>query len=306
MVHLKYSSIIAAELGTYLGITLDSAPSAAAHVGCIAQSFRWMSDHGPLFVKIVPAAEAWTLEAEADGLAALTAAKTVRVPHVLACGQCDTEAYLALEWLDFHAGGSAGAADAELGVALAKLHQNSSVNFGWHCDNAIGTSRQYNAVMSSWPEFFREFRLRPQLAMAAARGEVNGRGDDMGQRIQDAGAELLERMHLFFRTHAPVPSLVHGDLWSGNRSSLARGGAVIFDPAVYYGDREVDLALTTLFGGFSASFYRAYEAEWPLDAGAAARVSLYNLYHVLNHWNLFGGAYGTQAEDMINRLLAEL
>jgi len=142
---------------------------------------------------------------------------------------------------------------------------------------------------------------------------------DMVAPMQDLGIEVLNnRTHLlrrgealqatlthFFTDHRPTPSLLHGDLWSGNYAFDAQGRPVIFDPAVYFGDRETDLAMTELFGGFPAAFYAAYNAAWPLDAGYATRKTLYNLYHILNHFNLFGGGYLSQAQGMIDRLLSE-
>ena len=116
----------------------------------------------------------------------------------------------------------------------------------------------------------------------------------------------MEKLPAFFPGHEPLPSLLHGDLWSGNAAALAGGEPVIFDPAIYYGDREADLAMTELFGGFPPAFYEAYGAEYPLDAGYATRRQLYNLYHVLNHLNLFGGGYRVQAERMIAQLLAQV
>ncbi len=146
------------------------------------------------------------------------------------------------------------------------------------------------------PAFWRDRRLAFQLDRAAENGH--------GGRLQERGRRLLERVPAFFAGYVPVPSLLHGDLWTGNRAMLADGTPVVFDPAVYYGDREADLAMTRLFGGFGRRFYGAYEAEWPLDAGAASRCDLYNLYHVLNHLNLFGGGYRALAESTIDRLLA--
>ena len=116
---------------------------------------------------------------------------------------------------------------------------------------------------------------------------------------------MLDQLEVFFSSHLPVASLLHGDLWGGNYAVTSTGEPVIFDPAVYYGDREADIAMTELFGGFSQDFYAAYNAAWPLDDGYQVRKTLYNLYHVLNHFNLFGGGYGAQAEGMMDRLLVE-
>jgi fructosamine-3-kinase len=155
-----------------------------------------------------------------------------------------------------------------------------------------------NTWCDDWLTFFREHRLRFQLELA----ERNG----YGGRLQDAGSRLLPRLDALLGEHRPAPSLLHGDLWGGNAGADPGGAPVIFDPAVYYGDREADLAMTRLFGGFSREFYTAYEKEWPLPAGASARVDLYNLYHVLNHLNLFGTGYLGQAQAIIDRLLARV
>ncbi len=145
--------------------------------------------------------------------------------------------------------------------------------------------------------FWREHRLGFQLELAVRHGA--------GSRIADAGSRLQEALPQLLEGHRPAASLLHGDLWSGNYSFTRAGEPVIFDPAVYYGDREADLAMTELFGGFSQRFYEAYREAWPLDAGYSVRKVLYNLYHVLNHFNLFGGGYLSQAQGMIDRLLSE-
>jgi protein-ribulosamine 3-kinase len=235
-------------------------------------------------------------ETEAAGLEELRAAGAVRVPRVLALGEAADRAYLALEWLEL--GVPATSAAAAFGAQLARQHRHTAPAFGWHRDNTIGSTPQWNAWSDDWMLFFRERRLRYQLELA--------RPGDPGGRLQRRGAELLERMPAFFVHHRPAASLLHGDLWGGNWGVDAEGRPVMFDPAVYYGDREADIAMTRLFGGFGAGFYAAYHREWPLPPEAEIRMTLYNLYHVLNHLNLFGGGYGRQAESMIDSLLAEL
>ncbi len=155
--------------------------------------------------------------------------------------------------------------------------------FGWKRDNTIGSTPQRNGTSSDWVEFFRERRLRTQLDLALRNGFAG--------RLQERGNVLLDLMGAYFSSYRPVPSLLHGDLWGGNWGVDAAGVPLIFDPAVYYGDREADLAMTRLFGGFGNAFYTAYHSNWPLDQAAGSRRGLYNLYHVLNHANLFGGAY---------------
>ena len=156
----------------------------------------------------------------------------------------------------------------------------------------IGDTTQRNAQVSDWVTFFREHRLRYQITLA----ERNG------LHLTEASA-LLDQLDRFFLTYEPVPSLLHGDLWSGNIGFDRQGLPVVYDPAVYYGDRETDIAFTELFGGLGTSFYQSYHATYPLDPGYDERRDLYNLYHILNHYNLFGGGYGTQAKRVIQRLL---
>ena len=247
-----------------------------------------------VFTKRLPLSGRWRLEAEADGLARLAAAGAIRVPRVLALGQSADAAWLELEWLDLREPDAA--AEERMGRALARLHAVGGPYFGLERDNAIGASPQPNAHAPAWIDFWRRERLGFQLELAARNGHAG--------RLQDRGRMLVERVGDFFGAYEPLPSLLHGDLWAGNRGMLADGTPVFFDPAVYFGDREADLAMTGLFGGFGPRFYGAYEDAWPLDEGAATRRDLYNLYHVLNHLNLFGGGYRRLAESMIDRLLA--
>src|SRR5215831_14880566 len=181
---------------------------------------------------------------------------------------------------------------------LRALHAVTTARFGWWRDNTIGRTPQANAWNADWTEFFRECRLRPQLALGERQGFPRG--------LSERGARLLEALPALLEGHQPRASLLHGDLWGGNWLAAATGEPVLFDPAVYYGDRETDLAMTHLFGGFGAGFYHAYESAAPLPAGAALRTELYNLYHVLNHANLFGGGYAAQARATIDRLLSEV
>jgi protein-ribulosamine 3-kinase len=277
------------------------AESAAAEVGggSIHRCVRWHGEGGDAFVKLAGADALPALEAEAEGLQALAAAGALRVPTVLAVGVADGHALLALEWLELQpAAGSDGVLQARLGERLAMQHRVTAPRFGWHRDNTIGATPQQNAWDDDWVRFLRERRLGMQLELASRNG-LESRGVDRGR-------DLLERCGAFFSSHDPVPSLLHGDLWGGNWGAVAGvGEPAVFDPAVYYGDREADLAMTRLFGGFGPRFYAAYQSAWPLDQAAGTRRTLYNLYHVLNHFNLFGGGYGRQAEGMIDRLLAE-
>jgi protein-ribulosamine 3-kinase len=289
------AAAVGAALRVALGRAAD-APERSVHGGCIGDAWRWPLGGGDVaFVKTAPATNAAMLEAEAAGLAELAAARAVRVPTVLAHGVAGAVAWLALEWLDLAA--PTPASDARLGEALAMLHRVHADAFGWMRDNFIGRTPQSNAPLRDGVAFLRERRLRPQLELAKATGHPG--------RLIERGELLLENVDVFYGAYAPVPSLLHGDLWGGNQAALAGGEPIVFDPAPYFGDREADIAMTRLFGGFGPRFYAAYFAAWPLDAAHGYRRSLHNLYHVLNHLNLFGGSYAAQAESMIDGLLAE-
>ncbi len=283
-----------AALAEALGTAVAEAPWRAVHGGCIAESFRVETAKGPVFVKCAPAGQRELLEAEREGLEALAAAEALRVPMPIADGATEAAAFLALEWVEFRP--PTPSAERALGEGLAALHRCVGGCFGHERDNFIGRTPQPNGASADWVAFLRERRLGHQLELAAANGH--------GGRLQDRGGRLLECLDVFFATYRPLPSLLHGDLWGGNWGVDEAGRPVVFDPAVYRGDREADLAMTRLFGGFGPAFYAAYVREWPLDAAAGTRRDLYNLYHVLNHLNLFGGGYGAQAESMIDRLLA--
>jgi fructosamine-3-kinase len=275
---------------------LDDAEGTARWTRCggsaLNEAWRLEIDNARYFVKVNAASRLPMLEAEADGLAALGRAGVLRVPTPIVYGASDAAAFLVLDWLDIGSGGR----DVALGRALAELHRTVGPRFGWHRDNTIGTTPQLNAWSDDWAVFFRDRRIAPQLALAAASGH---RGE-----LQRDGERLLAAIPALLAGHAPAPSLLHGDLWSGNAARLGSGEPVVFDPAVYHGDREADLAMTELFGGFGVDFYAGYRHAWPLGAGYPQRRTLYNLYHVLNHLNLFGGGYRAQAESMIARLLA--
>lgn len=245
------------------------------------------------FVKTNGAARYDMFEAEADGLTALAASHSIRAPAPICRGQTGTVSYLVLELLAL--GGPAHGRVA--GQQLAALHRTLSPTFGWHRDNYIGSTPQLNTPSRDWTDFWRDQRLGYQLELAASNG--------FARALQPAAERLLADLDRLLG-HDPAPSLLHGDLWGGNLGFLQDGQPVTYDPAVYYGDREADLAMTELFGGFNADFYAAYREGWPLDPGYSVRKTLYNLYHVLNHLNLFGRGYLGQARAMMDRLLAEV
>jgi protein-ribulosamine 3-kinase len=246
------------------------------------------------FVKLNQASRLAMFEAEAAGLAEIAGGRTIRAPVPVCAGTTGDSAWLVLEYLDLGGRGSG----SELGRRLAEMHRVTAADYGWHRDNTIGSTPQVNTPMTDWPGFWAEWRLGFQLRLAARNGH---RGS-----LQRRGEQLLAVLPAFFTDYVPAASLLHGDLWSGNYAFAAGGEPVIFDPAVYYGDREADLAMTELFGGFPEAFYAAYRESYPLDPGYRVRRTLYNLYHILNHLNLFGGSYGAQAERMVEALLGEV
>ena len=265
--------------------------------GCINQAWRASDGKRDYFVKVNAAAGALSMfAAEAAGLAELAETATVRVPKPICHGSAEGQAYLVLEYLPLQ-GGDALAMET-LGHQLAALHQQRRPYFGWHRDNTIGSTPQPNGRHEQWITFWRERRLGFQLQLAATNGH--------GGALQRAGEQLSARLAGLFVGYQPSPVLLHGDLWGGNVGCTAGGEPVMFDPAVYYGDRETDLAMTELFGGFSERFYAAYREALPMDCGYPGRRTLYNLYHILNHLNLFGASYRHQAEAMLTQLLAEL
>ena len=262
--------------------------------GCINQAWRISSHEGvSYFVKLSSVQALPMLAAESAGLLALEATHSVRVPQVVTYGTAGEHGFLVLEYLDLKTAGDS----ALLGTQLAALHRAHAPQFGFSQDNTLGRTAQHNARCSDWVQFWREQRLGWQLDLAAHNG--------YGGELQKQGKALLDKLPEFFTDYHPAPSLLHGDLWAGNHAYLDDGTPVIFDPAPYYGDREADLAMTELFGGYGTAFYAAYRAAYPLDAGYARRKTLYNLYHILNHANLFGGGYAHQAQGMMQKLLAQ-
>lgn len=257
--------------------------------GCINQAFRVSSNLGDLFLKVNRSDLVFMFEAEYYGLLEMRDSKSIFAPEPLVYGKSETHAYLLMRYEPMN-----GLANWKaMGEQLAQMHRYSSDSFGWNRNNSIGTTQQLNNRSHRWVHFFREFRLGFQVDLARKNG--------LGLSHAD---ELLSKLDSFFDDE-PVPSLLHGDLWSGNVGFTMNGEPAFFDPATHYGDRECDLAMTEMFGGFSEEFYRAYEKFWPLEKGYQRRKGLYQLYHVLNHYNLFRGGYGSQSETLINKLIKQ-
>lgn len=257
--------------------------------GCIHDARQISGEDGrSYFVKENTASLLPSFEAEAYALERMAETETIRVPRPVGAAEVAGRAVLVLEFLPIGGRGDW----YQMGCELACMHQSQSGSFGWPTDNWIGSSPQKNGESADWVPFYRERRLLPQIEWARQKG----------LRLNEA-ERLMENLEGFFTSYDPLPSLLHGDLWAGNAGFLTDGTPVLYDPAAYFGDREADLALTELFGGFPKAFHEGYDATWERDPGYSRRRDLYNLYHVLNHYNLFGGGYGSQAESMVHSLL---
>jgi len=273
------------DAGAPVPSTFDACP---VHGGCINRNLAVGDDTLRYFVKIARDA-ADRFAGEADGLAALARCSQLVVPRLIAQGSANGDDFLVLEWLDLSPAGD----EAALGEALAALHDSVLPAYGWRRDNHLGSTAQINTGSANWADFFVDRRLRPQLARAAPRFPgIAARSD---AAIATASALLAD--------HRPAAALLHGDLWRGN-AGFVKGRPALFDPAVHAGDRECDLAMAGLFGGFAPAFFAAYRAHHPERPGDAARRRLYALHHLLNHANLFGGDYARQAAAVIDRLTA--
>ena len=259
--------------------------------GCINQGYQIKGDNQQYFVKLNQVSKVEMFQAEALGLKQMIATKTLVVPKPICWGVADNSSYIVLEWLDLGRGNSS--CWQAMGKQLALMHKGgTNPQFGWNLNNTIGSTPQINDWKDNWADFFAEQRIGYQLNLA---------------KRQDSGFSNVEQIVRAIRVQLadrqPTASLVHGDLWSGNADVTADGQPTIFDPASYYGDREVDIAMTELFGGFPASFYQGYNQQWQLEPNYKSRKNIYNLYHILNHFNLFGGGYGHQAQRMIQEIL---
>ena len=263
----------------------------------------WLQGHGvsadqpldSLFCKWLPVRDLERLEAEVEGLQALMpSAGELVLPRPLAVGPASGRALLVLDRLPL--GGADPLGWQRLGRCLARLHRRSAESgpgvFGWAGDRWIGAGIQRGGWDGSWGRFFCRQRLGDQFTTLARQG----------LQWQES-TELMERLEPWLNRHQPSASLVHGDLWPGNADVLKDGQPCIFDPAVSYSDREVDVAMASMFGGLPRGFFEAYNAEWPLPAGAEQRRIAYNLFHLLNHANLFGGSYIASCGASIRQLL---
>lgn len=263
----------------------------AASGGCINNGGTIETEIGRYFVK-------WNIatrfpdmfESEARGLNLLRSAESIKIPSVLSSFEGEAYSCLVLEQID--QGRRALDFWEHLGRGLADIHKQSTSYYGLDHDNYMGSLHQYNQFSDSWADFFIEQRLRPQIDLAKANNKL----DSTGLRLFDGLTKRLDQLLV-----TEQPALVHGDLWSGNFMIGAKGDPVLIDPAVAYGHREVDIAMTTLFGGFDQAFYAAYRESFPLSPGYESRIDIYNLYPLLIHVNLFGGGYYQQVLAILKR-----
>ena len=279
-------------LAATLGRSLGSPRPAPVGGGDINRAFRLDAGGERFFVKLNRADREAMFVAERAGLDALRASAAIRVPEPYLVGHDGAQAWIVMEYVEL----AGRPAPERLAADLAALHGCFAERFGFECDNTIGSTPQPNAWRNDWVGFWREQRLGQQLEIGARNG--------FAANLLAAGARLQERLDDFFADYRPRPALLHGDLWSGNQGADAAGNPVIFDPACYYGDHEADLAMMELFGSPGERFFAAYRELRPIDPGYARRRDLYNLYHVLNHANLFGGGYAAQALRMAEELIA--
>lgn len=265
--------------------------------GCINQAYELQGKNLSYFVKLNSVTQGQMFEAESLGLEQMYNTNTIVVPKPICYGISNNHSYLVLEYLNLGRGDARSRSGAArswslMGQKLALLHQAKVEKpFGWYINNTIGSTPQINDWVENWGDFFAEKRIGYQLKLANRRG-----GNFQNSQ------EIIAKVRSSLSHHNPLPSLVHGDLWFGNAGFTDKGEGTIFDPACYYGDREVDVAMTELFGGFPLAFYDGYNQQWCLDKGYNQRKNIYNLYHILNHFNLFGGSYESQAKRMIQQI----
>jgi fructosamine-3-kinase len=262
--------------------------------GCISHSLKLETNRGPFFLKWNGSTPNDLFLREAESLNELGEAEQsdLIIPKViLATETSDLLGYLLLEFLPT---GHATAEDEKLGIGLARLHRKTNNAFGFHHNNYCGSTEQDNRWNSDWIDFFGQQRLAYLLEKISRTRSLSSTEKETYQKLVNRLPELIPAK--------PKASLIHGDLWSGNYLYTANGPALI-DPAAYYADREMELSMMTLFGGFTQTTWRAYQHEFPLQAGWEERIQLYQLYHVLNHYFLFGGSYRNQALRIAQRYL---
>lgn len=289
--HMKANAQLIARIQTSLNANVIGLTALSG--GSIASSYRADLDGGEcVFVKTSPQHRDMFLK-EANGLNELRTADALLIPEVIAA----TEEVLITEFLPASAPSDPFRFFEEFGKRFARLHRKTNERFGFRENNYIGSTVQNNLPLtSSWKDFFVTNRLEFQFRLA----ESNGYRDAEILRLFRKMESLIERTVV---DDGEGPALLHGDLWSGNFLYTGNDTPVLFDPAVYYGHREMDLAMTRLFGGFSETFYASYHETYPLNEDWKRRCELYSLYHLFNHLNLFGESYYPQIYSVMNGLL---
>ena len=257
--------------------------------GSINDSFKLATDAGHFFIKMNSASQyPGMFEAEVKGLELLEAPGVIRIPRPVLCTKYGDNAYLIMEFID--EGGEGGNSWKKFGKQLADMHRQSHSGFGLDHQNYIGSLEQSNNLKNTWAEFFAAERIEPQLKLATSYFSASER-------------QLFEGLLSRVDQLVPVepPSLVHGDLWSGNYLFDEQAEPVLIDPAVYFGHREMDIGMMQLFGGFSPDLFAAYNEHYPLESGWRERVDLHNLYPLLVHVNLFGSSYASQVRSILKK-----
>jgi len=262
--------------------------------GCISPSLKLDTNQGEFFLKWNPSTPDDLFVREAECLKELANAEQseLAIPRVILAKEADgIPGFLLLEYLPT---GHTNTEAEQLGIGLAKLHRKTAKSFGFYHNNYCGATPQMNNWSSSWIDFFGQQRILYLV------GEI-GRVRVLSSEEKDTYYKLVDRLPDWIDDQ-PEASLIHGDLWSGNYLYTSKGPALI-DPASYYADREMELSIMTMFGGFSRTTWDAYQNEYPLKSGWQERVQLYQIYHILNHYFLFGGSYGSQALSIAKRYI---
>ena len=259
--------------------------------GCINKAFCLQSSDGNYFLKWNDAAAyPGMFEAEAAGLKLLRNSLSIRIPEVFCVGTAGAHSFILMEWIE--PGRRSHSFWSDFGKKLATLHRSTRDMFGLDHNNYIGSLSQSNTMHASWPEFYFRERLEPQVKLAVDSGRLARQKISQLDKLNRRLAEFIPN---------EIPALLHGDLWNGNFLMDSEGNAALIDPAVYYGHREMDLAMARLFGGFDPEFYRSYEADFPLANGFESRLDIHQLYPLLVHVNLFGGGYVEQVERILRK-----
>ncbi len=275
-------------LSDHLGIHIKSAQPVSG--GCINTCYKISTDKGNFFIKHNSTHTYPNMfRLEAEGLELLKSAQGVGIPKVIDQFEVGEESYLMLEFIEK---GRPGKNSWKLlGEGLAELHRKTNDQFGLDEDNYIGSLTQSNHFANDWPTFFREQRIEPQLKLASGNHHLH---TSLFSGIEN----IYKRVEQFPKEK---PSLLHGDLWSGNMLFDVAGSPYLVDPAVYNGYREVDIAMTKLFGGFAPEFYDSYQSAFPMEPGYSERLDILNLYPLFIHLNLFGSSYLSSIQSTIKR-----